>query len=466
MQSKTMNRLISVNYNSSPISSIQNDFRTLDLNPAFQRKSVWKLADRKMFIKTILEGMPCPTIFLFKRWDKKKKRVISDVLDGKQRLETIFLFLGKLRPNDIQINSSNLNQNEIKNLKKWLTDNNYRTLPQENKEAFMRFNIPIGHIELKDESDGSGQGMGDIYEAFVRINTQGRPLTKQERRNAYYLNRPIFQTAKELSRKFLSIFNMSNDQQLRMKDIEIVLEMLLTLAKDEILNKKSAIDEALRADGVSKNDLKKIKTRYLKICEIIRKMKLSTNVRYIRRTSDFYSLFVAVMKLEQNKAVFDGSSLRKAGQYLAEFSKEVAGLSDAGQRKDHAYLKKMMGSTYYKYWLTTQSNTDSKRYRQERADILSEILIKAIKGTKDKKRFFSDHQKEVIWQNAKAKQCSFPTCKKILSWEKATVDHIIPWTHGGKTDISNGQIMCKPHNSMKGAREFDKFLMPKKHRGS
>lgn len=466
MHAKTMNRLISVNYNSSPISSIQNDFKTLDLNPAFQRKSVWKLADRKMFIKTILEGMPCPTIFLFKRWDKKKKRVISDVLDGKQRLETIFLFLGKLRPNDIKTNSNNLNQNEIKKLKKWLKDNNYRTLPQENKEAFMRFNIPIGHIELKDESDGSGQGMSDIYEAFVRINTQGRPLTKQERRNAYYLNRPILQAAKDLNRKFLSIFSMSGDQQLRMKDIEIVLEMLLTLAKDETLNKKSAIDLALAADGVVGNELKKIKSRYLKNCKIISKMKLSPNVRYMRRTSDFYSLFVSVMKLERNKAIFNGNNLRKASQYLAEFSKEIAALSDAWHRKDHAYLKKMSGSAYYKYWLTTQSNTDSKHNRQERADILTEILLKAIKGTKDKHRFFSNHQKEVIWQNSKDKKCAFPACNKVLSWQKATVDHIVPWTHGGKTDIANGQLMCRKHNSMKGDRDFDKFLMPAKHRGA
>jgi uncharacterized protein with ParB-like and HNH nuclease domain len=466
MHANTMNRLISVNYNSSPISSIQNDFRTLDLNPAFQRKSVWKLADRKMFIKTILEGMPCPTIFLFKRWDKKKKRVLSDVLDGKQRLETIFLFIGKLRPNEIQINSNNLNQNEIKKLKKWLTDNNYRTLPQENKEAFMRFNIPIGHIELKDESDGSGQGMSDIYEAFVRINTQGRPLTKQERRNAYYLNRPIFQLAKELNQKFLRIFTMSSDQQLRMKDIEIVLELLFTLNKDETLNKKAAIDLALSADGVAKNDLKKLKSRYIKICEIIRKMKLGQNLRFIRRTSDFYSLFVSVMRMEQNKKIFDGNSLRKAGQFLTEFSKEIAALSDAWQRKDHVHLRKLSGSTYYKYWLTTQSNTDSKRNRQERADILSEILIKAFKGEKDKNRFFSDHQKEVIWQNTKDKRCAFPTCKKVLSWENATIDHIVAWAHGGKTDIANGQLMCRKHNSMKGDRDFDKFLMPKKRRSA
>ncbi len=89
-------RSIRVSYNHEPLQSINQIFKSLNLNPAFQRKSVWDIPDRDKFIRTILEGMPCPTIFLFKRWDKKKKCYMNDVIDGKQRLETIFLFSQKL----------------------------------------------------------------------------------------------------------------------------------------------------------------------------------------------------------------------------------------------------------------------------------------------------------------------------------------------------------------------------------
>jgi uncharacterized protein with ParB-like and HNH nuclease domain len=100
-------RAIKVAYNHQALQSLNETFKSLNLTPAFQRKSVWGITDRKNLIKTILEGMPCPTIFLYKRWDKKKKCNIYDVIDGKQRLETIFLFSKKLSPEKIQVSSDN-----------------------------------------------------------------------------------------------------------------------------------------------------------------------------------------------------------------------------------------------------------------------------------------------------------------------------------------------------------------------
>jgi hypothetical protein len=62
---------IGVSYNHLPLNNLRDTYKSLNMNPAFQRKSVWEIKDRQKFIATILEGMPCPTIFLFKRWDKK-----------------------------------------------------------------------------------------------------------------------------------------------------------------------------------------------------------------------------------------------------------------------------------------------------------------------------------------------------------------------------------------------------------
>lgn len=32
------------------------------------------------------------------------------------------------------------------------------------------------------------------------------------------------------------------------------------------------------------------------------------------------------------------------------------------------------------------------------------------------------------------------------------VDHIIPWSHGGSTDMHNAQLLCATHNASKGNR--------------
>jgi len=60
----TKTRSIEVKYNNQQVATFLTAYRNYNLNPVFQRKSVWKISDRQMFIKTILEGMPCPTVFV------------------------------------------------------------------------------------------------------------------------------------------------------------------------------------------------------------------------------------------------------------------------------------------------------------------------------------------------------------------------------------------------------------------
>jgi len=67
----------------------------LNLGPGFQRQSVWKPADRALLIDSLLRNFPLPAIFLYKREDKGE--LIFDVIDGKQRLESILMFTGAMR---------------------------------------------------------------------------------------------------------------------------------------------------------------------------------------------------------------------------------------------------------------------------------------------------------------------------------------------------------------------------------
>src|SRR5258708_5902377 len=63
----------------------------LDLNPPYQRRSVWTRNDREYFVDTILHNYPSPAIFLHKTMDEDGRSVYH-VVDGKQRLETIIQF--------------------------------------------------------------------------------------------------------------------------------------------------------------------------------------------------------------------------------------------------------------------------------------------------------------------------------------------------------------------------------------
>jgi len=63
----------------------------LDLNPSYQRRSVWTPKDRRFFLDTVLRDYPTGPIFLHKSIDEGGSPTFH-VVDGKQRLETIILF--------------------------------------------------------------------------------------------------------------------------------------------------------------------------------------------------------------------------------------------------------------------------------------------------------------------------------------------------------------------------------------
>jgi hypothetical protein len=77
--------------------------RQINLDPGFQRRSVWGVKDRRRLIQSIVAGYPLPSIFLYRR--THEGRLIYDVIDGKQRLETIFMFtrLGRFKRQGFEV---------------------------------------------------------------------------------------------------------------------------------------------------------------------------------------------------------------------------------------------------------------------------------------------------------------------------------------------------------------------------
>src|SRR5215203_2108938 len=67
----------------------------LDIHPEFQRFFRWSDAQKSRFIESLLLGIPIPSIFVHQRRDG-----VWDVIDGLQRLSTIFEFLGALKNED------------------------------------------------------------------------------------------------------------------------------------------------------------------------------------------------------------------------------------------------------------------------------------------------------------------------------------------------------------------------------
>lgn len=63
----------------------------LNLSPSYQRGDVWPVKDRQLLIESILRGIPLPSVIILKGGSKG---VVYEVVDGKQRLTSILMFMG------------------------------------------------------------------------------------------------------------------------------------------------------------------------------------------------------------------------------------------------------------------------------------------------------------------------------------------------------------------------------------
>lgn len=184
----------------------------LNLNPSFQRDSVWKPLHRRRFIQTILDRYPVPSIFFY----------LDDigtyqVLDGKQRLETIFKFarVRGVRREDLAVKYRLAEEEQ----ERWL---DWRALTKAGKTpAFRSYRMQV--VEVRGD-------LSDIVELFVRINSTGTALTRAEVRHAKFYKKDFMRQAHKLANKFRRYFEtahiVSPAQVIRMKDIELVSELL------------------------------------------------------------------------------------------------------------------------------------------------------------------------------------------------------------------------------------------------
>lgn len=82
-------------------------------------------------------------------------------------------------------------------------------------------------------------------------------------------------------------------------------------------------------------------------------------------------------------------------------------------------------------------------------------LVFRKRGTRDRKRYASQDQKRIIFAryHGRCAHCG-RKCTRTRQPvpNQANVDHIVPYSWGGKTELSNMQLLCRQCNLSKGAR--------------
>ena len=110
---------------------------------------------------------------------------------------------------------------------------------------------------------------------------------------------------------------------------------------------------------------------------------------------------------------------------------------------------------YRQYMLTVLQGTDEVNQRRLRESILRGLL-ESLFLKKDAQRGFSEAQRRILWNTSADRRCPNPNknpkCTKRLTWEDFTIDHIDPYSKGGRSRLENAAIMCRSCNSSKGKK--------------
>jgi len=150
----------------------------LNINPNFQRMFRWRPEQKTRFLESILLGIPIPSIFVSQRGDG-----VWDLIDGLQRLSTIFEFSGMLIGIDKQkVRPSRLTKAKyLPSLENKIWENTDNPDDPDSLTPQQRIDIKRAKIDINiimRESDNAAK-----YDLFERINTGGSKLSPQEVRN-------------------------------------------------------------------------------------------------------------------------------------------------------------------------------------------------------------------------------------------------------------------------------------------
>jgi hypothetical protein len=143
--------------------------RWINLRPEYQRRSVWDIPKRSLFIESLLLNIPIPPIFLFEQALSR-----YEVMDGQQRLNSVADFYENGFP--------------LRGLEKWseLNGLRYRDLPETLQRGLDRRRISAT-VLLAESTKKKEFTQNDVRKlVFERLNTGGQTLNAQELRNCLY----------------------------------------------------------------------------------------------------------------------------------------------------------------------------------------------------------------------------------------------------------------------------------------
>lgn len=285
----------------------------LDLDPSYQRRSVWSPREQRFFLDTIFRGYPSPAIFLHKRVDPDSGKQVYEVVDGKQRLETIIRFVNNKIAIEKTFGDARLDG------KKWRQIEDPAL-----KSRFWDYVIPVEFIRLVEGTV--------VNEVFDRLNRNSRKLERQELRHARYDGWLVTFAENEANDKFWKDFGVVTTSKVkRMKDVQFISELIMVALYGRVQGfDQDAIDSAYAEYDVPQDtdaDFQEetVQSKVREVKEYIQAMKVAVPgiIEHLRTSTNFYSLWSVLVLLSNERP-----DPKRAAEAYSEFLNIVAAIRE------------------------------------------------------------------------------------------------------------------------------------------
>ena len=391
-----------------PLSTIREMFDDGDIvtDPDYQRDFVYTQKQSSKLIESMLIGIPIPTVYLCQESDES-----WSVIDGQQRITSFVFYLENKFPLSGLAELKELNGLYFKDMDKALQ----KKLKSSSLNAIC---ILKESQELK-------------YEIFARLNQGAIALKPQELRNCLYRGSYNTMLRELAENKYLPILFHDENKRMQYQD-----RILRFFALRNFTNYKSSIMKTMNNymfvhQKASESEIDECKTLFNKTIDIIKQILGDTAFFAFNRDGG---------KIVEK---FSGSVYDSIIIPFSFFSNHDL-MAYADEIRTSIEDLKMNDSEYRE---NTYVSTGSRKRVLARILTVYNLLTK-ITGSygSDDSRTFSDSVKNELFHPGYI--CSWCN-NEILSIDDAEVDHIIPFSQGGKTDITNAQLLHRHCNREK-----------------
>lgn len=398
-----------------PILSVCGIRDSIDTNPDFQRPAVWSKGQKQLLIDTILRGYDIPKLY----WRKTSPKNY-DVVDGQQRLRTIFEFQNGdfALPKD----ADPVDDEPIAGL-------HYADLAHTLRLQFDTYSLDVIVLSDTDEDE--------VREMFLRLQN-GTTLKAQEKRNAMPGRMRDF--VKNLAdHPFFGRCGFKNSRF----NFDLVAAQMTAIELNggpcHIRNSNLTRMYEAQADFDSSSAKARKIRRVLDFLGEAFPEKTPELERY-----SVISLYALVSHCLERYVMKDRQANLR--EWFLEF--------ETIRRADDRIAEDLRDQEFLAYKERTSHSTDAQDSIQWRHDFLLRKFFEEVPDIeqKDDRRIFTHEQRLAIFRRDRGccmlkLRCDGAKC----DWDAWEADHITPWTNGGKTVVENGQVACPACNAAKGA---------------